>query len=79
MTDPKLVKSKALISYEADDGYSSETTYPAIARRREDPKGALLGGIGEAARVLALFGFEAEARAEVEAAFARVREWRDSQ
>lgn len=77
MTDPKLIKSKVLISYQADDGYFAELTYSTIARRKEDPKGALLEGITEAARLLALFGFEDQARAGVEAAFARVKEFKE--
>ena len=77
MTEPKLVKSKVFIGYQADDGYSAEMTWSTIERRKEDPKGALLEGIAESARLLALFGFEAEARAEVDAAFSRIKDWRE--
>ena len=74
MADPTLKSTSVQIMYSADDGYRSEVGFGS--NRAATPQGALIGGIEELARVLALFGFEAEAKAAVDGAFQRVSQWR---
>lgn len=74
MADPTLKSTSVQIKYTASDGYRSEVGFGS--NRSATPQAALIGSIEELARVLALFGFEAEARAAVDASFARVAEWR---
>lgn len=60
--DPKLTSAKVVVSYHADDGYRSEMTLGDLRPGKSDPKQVLLGAHRETARLLSLFGFEAEAR-----------------
>lgn len=76
MADPILKSTSVKISYSASDGYRSEVGFGS--NRAPTPHDALIGSIEEMARVLALFGFEAEARTAVESAFQRVAEWRSA-
>lgn len=78
--DPKLIKSRVLIAYTSDDKYSMSTemktgkgSHNPSTGQPFPPENALLDGIEELARICALFGFEDQARAGVEGAFARVR------
>lgn len=79
MADPKLKRSSATIRYRATDGYRSEVTFSQIGRRGIDcpPEAPLLEAIDELARLLALFGFEKQAREKVDEACKRVAEWRE--
>ena len=83
MTDPTLKRASVQIKYTSSDGYRA--AFDSKAGTGEvslstglpvPPHQALLSGIEELARALSLFGFEAEARKEVEDAFARVTAWR---
>lgn len=74
MADPKLVTTAASISYRADDGYSSQESFKT--EPGSPPHAALLHAHAESARLLALFGFEQEAREAAEARFKAVQLWR---
>lgn len=63
--DPKLVRSSIEINYSANDGYRVEALYRSGTGFRvgqehlnPNPEEALLGALGELARITALFGFE---------------------
>lgn len=84
MTDPTLKRTNVQIKYTGSDGYRSEFCAKggtgSLHRKtggEVPPQKALLSGLEELARLTALFGFEADARAAFEGAVARVREWRD--
>lgn len=76
MADPKLTNSSVRIKYASDDGYKVETDFTNHGPKKAEPHQMLLDGIEEAARILALFGYEAEAREAVEGAFKRIAVWR---
>jgi hypothetical protein len=85
MADPKLKKTSVVIRYTASTGHRAEMTCKAgedVAHLKTGkpvpPEKALLSGIEELARLLALFGFEQQAREAVDGAFGRVAEWRKS-
>lgn len=78
MTDPTLKRTRVLIAYTGSDGYRSEWQAKGGVGSKAPAEGPLLAGIEELARMLALFGFEDEARKRVDGAFARVREWRET-
>lgn len=73
MPDPKLIAAKVVIHHRADDGYRSEVCYGSL-RDLDDrlAKDALLAAHSETARLLALYGFADEAKAEANDAFAAV-------
>lgn len=75
MSDPKLKKACVEITYEASDGYRSGFSVRSGRGTGHPPETAMLAAVEELARLLALFGFEDEARSRV-GAFARVAEWR---
>jgi hypothetical protein len=74
MADPTLKSTSVQIKYSSSDGYRSEVGFGS--NRAPTPQAALIGSIEELARVLALFGFEAEAKSAVDGAFRRVAAWR---
>lgn len=74
VADPTLKSASTKLIYTASDGYRCEMGNNS--KHAASPQAALIGAIDELARVLALFGFEAEARAATESAFQRVAEWR---
>lgn len=74
MTDPTLKSASTKLVYTASDGYRCELGHSS--KQAGSPQAALIGSIDELARILALFGFEAEAREATESAFRRVAEWR---
>lgn len=76
MADPKLKSSSVRIQYASDDGYKLDVDYTNRGPKKAEPHKMLLAGIKENARILALFGFEAEAREAVDSAFQGVAEWR---
>lgn len=71
--DPVLTYAAVQIAYHANDGYRGTES---IGGRGQDPKVAMLAALDELTRVLALFGFETEARAAAEGAFERVAAFR---
>lgn len=82
MDDPKLVRSRVVISYRADDDFRSEEAYasgkgvPLFGGVASEPQAALLQGLQELARLTALFGFEDEALKAFNEARARVADWK---
>lgn len=74
MADPKLKTTRVVIAYSASDGYRSE--HKLDSKFASTPQQVLIDAAEELARLCALFGFEAEARAAMEGAFQRVGEWR---
>lgn len=83
MADPTLKRTSVRIKYTGSDGYRAEFstkggTGSVNFKSGEEvpPQAALIFALEELARLTALFGFEAEARAAAEGAFARVAEWR---
>lgn len=74
MADPTLKSASTKLVYTASDGYRCEMGNSS--KLAGSPQAALLGAFDELARVLALFGFESEARAAAESAFQRVADWR---
>ncbi len=77
MADPKIVKSSVVIKYRATDGYSADTAFGggrgASTVAAHQP---LLDAYAELARLLALFGYEEEARAAAEERIKAVADWR---
>lgn len=76
MADPTLKSASVQIEYTSSDGYRSQVGFGGY--RAATPQAALIGSIEEMARILALFGFEAEARSTVDGAFQRVAQWRSA-
>lgn len=76
MPDPKLIRSSVIVRYAADDNYHSSTEFEG--KKDANPEANLLSGLDEIARILALFGFEKEAREALDDALLRVAEWRKS-
>ena len=74
--DPKLTRALVSLSHKSSDGYSAEAHFGQFGG---DPKSALLAGLDETARLLALYGFGDEARATVDAALGRVAAWKAEQ
>ena len=74
MADPKLTAVSVIVRYVSDDGHRSEATYRNTTKQK--PEDALVEGVQEVARLLALFGFEAEAKAAFEGALQRVADWK---
>jgi hypothetical protein len=74
MSDPTLKRARVTIAYTGSDGYRSEFSCKGGAGAVASPEKAMLASIDELARLLALFGFENQARETVEQAFTRVRE-----
>lgn len=73
MSDPKIVRSRVVVDYSADDGYACEVGYKGT---KDAPASGLLSGLDEIARLLALFGMQDEARRVVDDAFGRVAAWK---
>lgn len=71
MTAPTLKSASVQLIYRASDGYRMTTGFSS--RMAETPSATLLAAIDELARVLALFGFEEEARSAVDDACNRVK------
>lgn len=71
MSTPTLKSTSVRIAYSSSDGYRAESGYGSS--KAATPRDALVGAIDELARILALFGFEDEARAAVEDACKRVK------
>lgn len=83
MADPKLKRTSVQIKYTSSDGYRAEFgskagtgTKHQVTGKEIPPQHALISAFEELARITALFGFEAEARAAADGAFARVAEWK---
>jgi len=74
--DPRLTKTSVIIRIKADDGYSAKTEY-ADKLKVSTPETPLLDGIEEVARLLALYGYQNEARERVERAFRRVDDFNE--
>lgn len=82
--DPKLKRTRVVVSYTADDGYRYELTakggtgsvMPSTGGEAP-PHAAFLEAIGELARLCELFGFGEEASKEFTDAQSRVRQWRE--
>lgn len=79
MTDPILKRTTVRITYTASDGYRAETEAKGGTGSKHlksgaevPPENALLHGLQESARILALFGFEAQARTAFEDVLKRV-------
>lgn len=75
MADPTLKSASVQINYTGSDGYRSEVGFSST-RTKAAPHLVLVEGLEELARVLALFGYETDARAAVDAACKRVAERR---
>ena len=75
MADPKLAKTRCLISYSGDDGYHSSVEY--ASRGETPPKDVFLEALQELARLTALFGFEDEAQQRFDEARKAVFDWRE--
>lgn len=71
MSAPTLKSASVQLIYRASDGYRMTTGFSS--RMAETPQATLLGAIDELARVLAVFGYEEEARSAVDDACNRVK------
>jgi hypothetical protein len=83
MTDPTLKKTSIKFGYTASDGYrmsfdakGGAGTQHRVTGAEVPPEKALLEAMAELSRILALFGFGAEARAKFDAAQQAVADWR---
>jgi hypothetical protein len=83
MTDPTLKKTSIKFGYTASDGYrmsfeakGGAGTQHRVTGAEVPPEKALLEAMEELSRILALFGFGAEARAKFDAAQQAVADWR---
>lgn len=74
MADPKLTAASVTVCYTSDDGRRSEALYKNTTKQK--PEAALLEGLEEVARLLALFGFETEAVRAFNGALQRVHDWK---
>jgi len=86
MADQTLKRASVQIKYTAASGYRAEFSAKAGSGEVSlstglpvPPHQAMISGIEELARILAVAGHEAEARKAVDDAFARVAAWRAKQ
>ena len=84
MADPTLKRTSVQIKYTSSDGYRADFIAKGgtgsthrVTGDEVPPQRALLAALGELTRLVALFGFDAEARVEFDGAMASVQEWRD--
>ena len=78
MADPVLTKSSVQVAYKSSDGYAVEIDYTNRGAEIAEPHQMLLDGFAELARILALFGFEQQARNAAFKSFDAIRTWREN-